>query len=102
MASGEQNPTMRCVVVASEARTSITPCGGLEAAMTSAETGAGARLLPFVNFRTDARHDRLVIRPQKREGGGVIANFCPFCGTALTAQAEGFVRADPQEDLADA
>jgi hypothetical protein len=89
---------MRCVVAASEDHTTITPCGGLEAATTNASSGPGARIETWMNFKTGARHDRLTIRPQKKEGGGVIANFCPFCGTVLTPEGNGFAAKEPGHD----
>lgn len=88
----------RCVVVASETRTHIVPCVALEAATTNASSGAGARIQTYVNFKTDARHDRLSIKPQKKEGNGVIANFCPFCGTVLTPEGNGFAAKEPAHD----
>jgi hypothetical protein len=83
----------RCAVKDEPSGVKITPCVGLRAAMTTAGTGAGARLETFINMGTGAYHRRLVVRPMKKEGKGIIANFCPVCGTILCPpDAGGFAK----------
>jgi hypothetical protein len=84
-----------CRVKHTKAGTDIAPCDALSSVLIYSYGGAGARLatmFPFTDgIPQEGRNKRLVIAPTKKQGKGVVANFCPYCGEPLTEGGRGFV-----------
>jgi hypothetical protein len=79
-------PVRYCRVKTVKKRTSLTPCEGLKGVLSDPfKRGAGARIATFMRIHDSSiTHQRLVISPPAKDGPGVIANFCPYCGEAIS------------------
>ena len=65
--------------------TSLKPCDALSSVLSdSFRRGSGARIATMVRLASGIANQRLVISPAVKDGNGLIANFCPYCGMALT------------------
>ncbi|RVT90745.1 hypothetical protein EOD42_23370 [Rhodovarius crocodyli] len=68
--------------------TTVHACDALQSVLTSGPwQSAGAHISTFRSVKGAAYSHRLVINPLKKQGRGLIANFCPFCAEPLNGEA---------------
>jgi len=95
-----KKPEAFCRVTQVGAGSAIRPCAHLARVLSDTEHGPGVRFQTFVKMDDmSVRNARLVLYPPRRIGKGMIANFCPYCGVALTEGANGYSRPTLQDAL---